>query len=56
VRAIASRSALDLALLSAYRIQPADDDGLFLRFGGLPVPQLRVAIRELLAVVGATRT
>jgi GntR family transcriptional regulator/MocR family aminotransferase len=55
VRAIASRSALDLALLSAYRIQPADDDGLFLRFGGLPVPQLRVAIRELLAVVGATR-
>ena len=51
VRAIASRSTLDLALLSNYRIRPGNDDGLFLRFGGLSIPELREATAELLARV-----
>jgi GntR family transcriptional regulator / MocR family aminotransferase len=49
VRRVAARSALDLALLGAYRVRSASDDGLFLRFGGLPVPALRAAIPRLLA-------
>src|SRR5262249_8358235 len=35
VRAVAQRSELDLALLSAYRQGPRDGDGLLLRFGAL---------------------
>jgi DNA-binding transcriptional MocR family regulator len=48
VRKTAARSGLDLALLSGYRIRRRADDGLFLRFGGLPTAELRTAIPELL--------
>jgi GntR family transcriptional regulator/MocR family aminotransferase len=51
VRRIAARSGLDLALLSSYRLRPALDDGLFLRFGGLSTAELRAAMPELLAAV-----
>ena len=49
VRRAAARAGLDLALLSSYRMRSKRDDGLFLRFGGLPVPELRAAIPRLLA-------
>jgi GntR family transcriptional regulator/MocR family aminotransferase len=48
-RRVAARSELDLALLSSYRTRTKRDDGLFLRFGGLPGPELRAAIPRLLA-------
>jgi len=51
VRRIAASSALDLALLSRYRIDRARDDGLFLRYGGLDVDTLRTAVRELVSAV-----
>ncbi len=49
VRALAAASSLDLALLSAYRAQPARDDGLFLRFGGLDAASLRAGVAALVA-------
>ncbi len=49
VRAIASDGSLDLALLSTYRVRPARDEGLFLRFGGLSPEGLHAGIRSLLA-------
>jgi len=51
VRALAARSPLALALLSAYRVRGGRDDGLFLRFGGLDVPTIRSAARALVAEV-----
>jgi len=49
VRAIARRSSLDLALLSAYRITRGSDDGLFLRFGALDMASLESGISALVA-------
>jgi GntR family transcriptional regulator / MocR family aminotransferase len=49
VRRIASASSLDLALLSAYRIKPARNDGLLLRFGGLSPASLRAGIAALVS-------
>jgi GntR family transcriptional regulator/MocR family aminotransferase len=49
VRALAGRCALDLARLGEYRITPARDDGLFLRFGGLEPAGLRAGIAALVA-------
>ena len=49
VRRFASASALDLALLSAYRIKPARNDGLLLRFGGLSPASLRAGIAALVS-------
>jgi GntR family transcriptional regulator/MocR family aminotransferase len=50
VRALAARSPLALALLSAYRERRGRDDGLFLRFGGLDLVAIRDGAR---ALVGA---
>ena len=55
VRALAGRSALDLALLGAYRVAPARDDGLFLRFGGLDPARLRAGVAALVALEDRTR-
>jgi GntR family transcriptional regulator/MocR family aminotransferase len=55
VRAVAAASSLDLALLSSYRIQPARDDGLFLRFGSLDPESLRAGVAELVAAALKTR-
>jgi len=49
VRAVTRACDLDLALLSRYRLMPAKDDGLFLRFGGLDDASLRAGIKTLLA-------
>jgi GntR family transcriptional regulator/MocR family aminotransferase len=46
-RRIASRSSLDLALLSTYRTRRGRDDGLFLRFGSLDPSALRDGIDTL---------
>jgi GntR family transcriptional regulator/MocR family aminotransferase len=48
VRAVASGSGLDLALLSAYRLRPARGDGLFLRFGALEPRAIGEGARRLL--------
>ena len=40
VRAVAAWSSLDLALLGSYRMGPARDVGLFLRFGALDMARL----------------
>ncbi|MBZ5537206.1 MAG: PLP-dependent aminotransferase family protein [Acidobacteriia bacterium] len=50
VRAVATASSLDLALLSAYRIARTRDDGLFLRFGALDTASLSAGIAALVAV------
>jgi GntR family transcriptional regulator/MocR family aminotransferase len=55
VRAVAAGSSLDLALLSSYRLMPARDDGLFLRFGGLRPAQLRAGIAALVAATEKPR-
>jgi GntR family transcriptional regulator / MocR family aminotransferase len=47
VRAVASLSSLDLALLSSYRSARARSDGLFLRFGALTVQNLQSASAAL---------
>jgi GntR family transcriptional regulator/MocR family aminotransferase len=47
VRTIVTRSTLDLALLSRYRTAPAQDDGLFLRFGALAPHELKSGVEEL---------
>ncbi|HLJ44470.1 MAG TPA: PLP-dependent aminotransferase family protein [Bryobacteraceae bacterium] len=44
VRKVAAASALDLALLSAYRTAPRRDDGLLLRFGALDTASLRAGV------------
>ena len=50
VRATAAAAgALDLALLSSYRVKRAPDDGLFLRFGGLSIASLRAGVTALVA-------
>jgi GntR family transcriptional regulator/MocR family aminotransferase len=56
VRAVAAASGLDLALLGAYRAEPARDDGLFLRFGGLDGPSLRAGIAALVAAARGVNT
>jgi GntR family transcriptional regulator / MocR family aminotransferase len=55
VRALAAASSLDLALLSSYRIRPAPDDGLFLRFGGLDAASLRAGTAALVAAADRAR-
>src|SRR5215831_584278 len=49
VRATVAASSLDLATLAPYRAEPARDDGLFLRYGGLAPSELRTGAAELLA-------
>lgn len=51
VRAVAARSPLALALLSAYRERRGKDDGLFLRFGGLDLVAIRDGARALVAAL-----
>ena len=47
VRKVAQASALDLALLSRYRVAKAPEDGLFLRFGALDPDSLQAGVEEL---------
>jgi len=55
VAAVASRARqLDLALLRSYRESTGRDDGLFLRFGGLPMASLHAGIAELVAAARRT--
>ena len=54
VRAVAKASSLDLALLSRYRAAPAQDDGLFLRFGALDHESLKAGVEELVRVAKKT--
>lgn len=49
VRAVAADRSFDLALVSAYRIASAPDEGLFLRFGGLGPAGLQSGIAALAA-------
>jgi GntR family transcriptional regulator / MocR family aminotransferase len=49
VHATATRSGLDLALLSRYRFRPGLGDGLLLRFGGLDPRALSKGARTLVA-------
>ena len=50
VREVAKAGALDLALLSRYAAAPAQDDGLFLRFGALDAENLQAGAEELVRV------
>lgn len=54
VRAVAKASSLDLALLSRYRALPAQDNGLFLRFGALDLENLQVGVEELVRTAKKT--
>ncbi len=49
VRRTAEASGLALHLLSSYRHEPAKDDGLLLRFGGLSIPDIRAGIERLVS-------
>jgi GntR family transcriptional regulator/MocR family aminotransferase len=55
VRALAASSRLDLALLSAYRMRPALDEGLLLRFGGLDPAAIDQGARALVAAARRPR-
>ncbi|GLQ40513.1 hypothetical protein GCM10007902_03620 [Dyella nitratireducens] len=49
VQRTAEASGLALHLLSSYRHEPADGDGLLLRFGGLGMPAIRAGVEQLVA-------
>jgi GntR family transcriptional regulator/MocR family aminotransferase len=51
VGTVARSSALDLSLLSSYRVARSRDDGLFLRFGALDAASLQAGIAALVAAV-----
>jgi GntR family transcriptional regulator / MocR family aminotransferase len=51
VRSVAKASSLDLALVSSYRVVPAKDDGLFLRYGSLDMASLQAGVASLVATV-----
>src|SRR5262249_34815611 len=55
VRAVAETSGLELALVGSYRAEPADGDGLFLRFGGLPVDEVRAGAAALVRAARRSR-
>jgi GntR family transcriptional regulator/MocR family aminotransferase len=55
VRAVASASGLDLALLHSYRVARSRNDGLLLRFGALDVTSLRRGMAELVAAADKVR-
>jgi GntR family transcriptional regulator / MocR family aminotransferase len=56
VRRTAKASGLALHLLNSYRHEPADNDGLLLRFGGLSVAAIRPGIERLVsAALGTLR-
>jgi GntR family transcriptional regulator / MocR family aminotransferase len=49
VQRTANASGLSLHLLNSYRHQPAQDDGLLLRFGGLGLPAIRDGVERLVS-------
>ena len=55
VRRVARESGLELGLLNSYRSRPARDDGLFLRFGGLDLAQIRTGATALVEAAIAAR-
>jgi GntR family transcriptional regulator/MocR family aminotransferase len=53
VRRTAQVSGLELRLLSSYRHQTAQGDGLLLRFGGLTIPTIRSGVKRLVSAASS---